>query len=160
MSKPSRCRSSTIATSASTPTAGDSAKAMTARSSMSISTACCWTFRAGSADSLDLLAEAVTQVGAEVVADHGILQRQIDHRRQPSQRCPGVISTGRAQHSGEGAVRRLDAQRVGQLDLPTGAGLHPFDLLEDVGRQHIATDDDEIARSIVDRRLLDECAGP
>src|SRR3954470_15080306 len=154
MSKRSPCRSPAIATNASPLIAGGSAAATTAPSSTSYSTACDAAFRGGSAAS----AEAVAQVGTEVVADHRVLQRQIDDSGQPSQRCPGVVPAGVAEHSMKGTGGSLDPQRIGQLDLATGTRLHALDLLEDVGRQDVSADDDQIAGSVVDRRLLDHRA--
>ena len=55
----------------------------------------------------------------------------------------------------ERTVCSLHAQRVGELDLAAGARLHTFDLGEHVRCQHVAPDDDEIARGILDRRLFD-----
>src|SRR6476659_1866292 len=148
MSTRSPFRSPTIATHASTHTCGDSAVATTPPISRSTSTGCCWTFPAGSAGSVDPVAE----VGAELLADHRVAEGEIDDRREPSERCARVVAIGAAQHAVERAVRRLHTQGVGQLDLTAGAGLHPFDLLEDVGRQHVPPDHYEIAGSIVDRR--------
>src|SRR6185436_6296447 len=143
-----------IATHASTRIAGGSGTARTARSSTSTSTACCWTFRAGSAGSVDARAE----VGAEGVADDGVVEREIDDRGEPSDRRARVVAVGAAEHPVEWAVCSLHTQRIGQLDLAAGAWLHPFELREDIGRQHVPADDDEIAGGVLDRRFLDERA--
>src|SRR3954453_12846018 len=154
MSKRKPYRSPAIATRASTLIVGDSAEATTAPISTSTSMACYWTFPAGSVGSL----ESVAQMGAEVAADHRILERQIDNRGQPPERCARVVAPSVAEHPVKGSVDRLDAQGIGQLNLATGSRLHPLQLLEDVGREDIATDDDEIARGIVHCRFLDQRA--
>src|SRR3954469_19712336 len=100
MSKRSPYRSPAIGTSASTLIAGDSVEATTAPSSTSTSTVCCWISLAGSVGSV----ESVPQMGAEVAADHRILQRQIDDRGQPPERCAGVVAPGVAEHPVKGPV--------------------------------------------------------
>ena len=50
--------------------------------------------------------------------------------------------------------RSLGAQRVGELDLAATSRLHLLDLGEHVGREHVAADDDQVARSVVHGRLL------
>ena len=57
-------------------------------------------------------------------------------------------------HAGElVAVERArlgePAQAVGQLDLAALAALGALDLVEDVGRQQVTTDDREVARGIL-----------
>ena len=56
----------------------------------------------------------------------------------------------------EGCPRRLSSKRIGELELSAAAGRERFDLVPSVGGEHVATGEDEVARSVVRRRLLDQ----
>ena len=91
---------------------------------------------------------------ADVVAAH----RDRDRRLEIADRSARIEALDLAEHAVERRAGGLDAQRVGELDLADSTGLELGDLVEDVGRENVATDDDEIARGVGGIRLLDHSA--
>ncbi len=69
--------------------------------------------------------------------------------------CPCRSERSSTAPHGTGPSQLAHAQRIGELDLAAAAGLHPLELGEDVGRQHVTPDDDQITGGVFDGRLFD-----
>src|SRR5690242_19632963 len=98
--------------------------------------------------------EALRQPGPELGRHRWVAEGDVDDRRQPTERVARVVAGDRADDAVERRPRCLRLERVGELDLAPGARTDAGDLVEDVGRQHVSPDDDEVARRIVRLRLL------
>src|SRR5690242_19117889 len=81
-------------------------------------------------------------------------ERELDGRLEPAHRGAGVIAVA-LERVAEHALlvhQRLDG--VGELDLAARAALRLLELLEDLGRQHVAPDHREVRRRVLGLRLL------
>ena len=95
---------------------------------------------------------------AQLVAHRRVAQAELDRRGEEAERVARVVAGELAHHPVERRPRRLRPQGVGELDLAAPSGLQTGDLVEDVRRQHVAADDDQVARRLAGGRLLDHVA--
>src|SRR4051812_47289554 len=100
------------------------------------------------------------EVFPEVVRELGPRERQLDGRTKPAHRGARVVPLAL---EGVAVDRLLVHERldpVRQLDLAACAPLGLFELVEDLGREHVSPDDGEVRRRRPRIRLLDQRAQP
>src|SRR5262245_35584532 len=97
----------------------------------------------------------LAQEAAQIVTHLRVAQGELDRGGEEAEGVAGVVAGDLADHPVERRPRRLRPEGVGELDLPASPRRQAGDLVEDVGRQDVTADDDEVARRIVDRGLLD-----
>ena len=76
--------------------------------------------------------------------------------RRKSSFCPTSKRPPRALVAEHGLFLEQQRDRIGELQLAATARLDAIEHVEDLGREHVATDDREVRRRLIARRLLDD----
>src|SRR5439155_2214122 len=100
----------------------------------------------------DVLAQPLTEGRSEVTA----VERELDVRAQEIDLLTDVVSTAPAMAAEHALVLEQHGDRVGELQLAAAPRHDEVERGEDLGREHVATDDRQVRRRLVARRLLDD----
>src|SRR5438477_8684960 len=100
----------------------------------------------------DIFAQPLTESRSEITA----VERELDVRAQKIDLLTDVVSTAPALGPEHALVLEQHGDRIGELQLAAAPRHDLVERGEDLGGEHVATDDRQVRRRLVARRLLDD----